>query len=436
MVIIAFGLLGMAGLQMRMQTSEMESYQRSQALLLLNDMANRIAANRNNAASYWLARGQPTRGQRLPDNHDHDRAADLRRMVRRPAGRRPKTAGGSQGRRHDRRARLRRKRQGGDYLITVAWQGLTPISAPPASVTLRRSTTTMATGSHVRQRPVPARGDHPGSDRDRYEDQPACLRQARLHPGGADDLDGAGPVYRAGADHSAHQHQSQQQRAEQDQPAHRERAFRAAAAARRTCRMRASGRACADVRQPDATRPSPTDVPTAVPDPCLAFASWDDAHKYNLVGIAVQAHGLAVAGAVADARRFAAAWSQSAAEHRRAGGPPCRDRAPRASGTERLLRHRAAVQSPHVYIQRVALQRTDSSLSCPGQRPSIFSLQAGNCDADPGAHPAAFSSSIYYVRNYAATAGDGIPTLVRARFGVQRHNAQVTRPNSGRPGPG
>ena len=43
MVIIAFGLLGMAGLQMRMQTSEMESYQRSQALLLLNDMANRIA---------------------------------------------------------------------------------------------------------------------------------------------------------------------------------------------------------------------------------------------------------------------------------------------------------------------------------------------------------------------------------------------------------
>ena len=29
-----------------------------------------------------------------------------------------------------------------------------------------------------------------------------------------------------------------------------------------------------------------------------------------------------------------------------------------------------------------------------------------------------FSSSIYYVRNLAATAGDGIPTLVRARFGV------------------
>ena len=52
LVIIAFGLLGMAGLQMRLQVSEVESYQRSQALLLLNDMASRIATNRNGAASY------------------------------------------------------------------------------------------------------------------------------------------------------------------------------------------------------------------------------------------------------------------------------------------------------------------------------------------------------------------------------------------------
>ena len=50
-VIIAFGLLGMAGLQMRMQLSEMESYQRSQALLLLNDMASRIATNRTAATA-------------------------------------------------------------------------------------------------------------------------------------------------------------------------------------------------------------------------------------------------------------------------------------------------------------------------------------------------------------------------------------------------
>src|SRR5450759_2620290 len=51
-VIVAFGLLGLAGLLTRLQSSEMEAYQRSQALLLLNDMANRIAVNRKNHSSY------------------------------------------------------------------------------------------------------------------------------------------------------------------------------------------------------------------------------------------------------------------------------------------------------------------------------------------------------------------------------------------------
>ena len=45
-VIIVLGLLGLAGLHARLQTSEMESYQRSQALLLLNDMASRMSINR------------------------------------------------------------------------------------------------------------------------------------------------------------------------------------------------------------------------------------------------------------------------------------------------------------------------------------------------------------------------------------------------------
>ncbi|MHB1054222.1 MAG: type IV pilus modification protein PilV, partial [Thiobacillus sp.] len=51
-LILAIGLLGLAGLQARLQVSEMESYQRSQALILLDDMASRIAANRPNALSY------------------------------------------------------------------------------------------------------------------------------------------------------------------------------------------------------------------------------------------------------------------------------------------------------------------------------------------------------------------------------------------------
>ncbi|MBS1154211.1 MAG: type pilus modification protein PilV [Proteobacteria bacterium] len=51
-VILALGLLGLAGLQAKIQTSETESFQRTQALLLLQDMVNRISANRLNAASY------------------------------------------------------------------------------------------------------------------------------------------------------------------------------------------------------------------------------------------------------------------------------------------------------------------------------------------------------------------------------------------------
>lgn len=51
-VILAFGLMGLAGLQAKIQVSETESFQRAQAMLLLEDMANRVSANRTNAASY------------------------------------------------------------------------------------------------------------------------------------------------------------------------------------------------------------------------------------------------------------------------------------------------------------------------------------------------------------------------------------------------
>ena len=51
-VILMVGLLGLAGLQGFALTSQLESYQRSQALILLKDMESRINANRSNAASY------------------------------------------------------------------------------------------------------------------------------------------------------------------------------------------------------------------------------------------------------------------------------------------------------------------------------------------------------------------------------------------------
>lgn len=52
LVILMVGLLGLAGLMVQSQRSEVESYQRVQALILLQDMANRINANRKAASCY------------------------------------------------------------------------------------------------------------------------------------------------------------------------------------------------------------------------------------------------------------------------------------------------------------------------------------------------------------------------------------------------
>jgi len=51
-VILTVGLLGVAGLQARMQLAEVETYHRSHAIVLLQDMVDRVSANRRNAMNY------------------------------------------------------------------------------------------------------------------------------------------------------------------------------------------------------------------------------------------------------------------------------------------------------------------------------------------------------------------------------------------------
>jgi type IV pilus assembly protein PilV len=65
LVIIMLGLLGLLGVQMRSHQAEMESYQRSQALLLMSDIVQRINANRKAARCYAVtdaASGAPYLG--------------------------------------------------------------------------------------------------------------------------------------------------------------------------------------------------------------------------------------------------------------------------------------------------------------------------------------------------------------------------------------
>jgi type IV pilus assembly protein PilV len=57
--ILTVGLLGAAGLQSKMQTAEIEAYQRAQAIVLLQDMVDRVNANRKNADDYVTVVGTP-----------------------------------------------------------------------------------------------------------------------------------------------------------------------------------------------------------------------------------------------------------------------------------------------------------------------------------------------------------------------------------------
>lgn len=68
-VILAVGLLGLAKLQASTRQLEMESYQRAQAMILLQDIVNRFTANKAAAACYAitdLASGAPYFGYGAP----------------------------------------------------------------------------------------------------------------------------------------------------------------------------------------------------------------------------------------------------------------------------------------------------------------------------------------------------------------------------------
>lgn len=65
LIILLVGLLGLAGLMVQSQRSELESYQRVQALALLQDMAARLNANHGSASCYAFtnaATGAPFAG--------------------------------------------------------------------------------------------------------------------------------------------------------------------------------------------------------------------------------------------------------------------------------------------------------------------------------------------------------------------------------------
>lgn len=150
LVIVAFGLLGIVGMQARLQVSEMEAYQRSQALLLLNDMANRIAINRQLAVSYITSSTSPLgAGMTCPTANTTAVQRDLQEWCNALQGAAETMGTGASAAKVGAMVGGRGcvETSGSDYLVTVAWQGLTPISAPPASVACGAGSYNGATGS-------------------------------------------------------------------------------------------------------------------------------------------------------------------------------------------------------------------------------------------------------------------------------------------------
>lgn len=146
-IILTFGLLGLVGLQTKLQASEMEAYQRAQALVLLEDMANRLASNRNAAASYAtpapLGAGNdcPTlSGTSTQQERDAREWCDALQGAAETSG--TSRVGAMIGGRG-----CVESIGSSEYMVTVAWQGLGPVSAPPSSVSCGAGLYNGASGS-------------------------------------------------------------------------------------------------------------------------------------------------------------------------------------------------------------------------------------------------------------------------------------------------
>lgn len=136
-VILTVGLLGVAGLQARMQLAEVESYHRSHAIVLLQDMVARINSNRRNAMNYVTGTPVGT-GNAIQNclgltgaNLDlcHWNNALLGAAETSSGGQQVGAMIGARGCISNVTATMPR-----EFTLAVVWQGVTPTAAPTATV--------------------------------------------------------------------------------------------------------------------------------------------------------------------------------------------------------------------------------------------------------------------------------------------------------------
>lgn len=160
---------------------------------------------------------------------------------------------------------------------------------------------------------------------------------------------------------------------------------------------------------------APTDTPSIVPDPCLAYASWASTAGYlnALLGIPVQSHipstqctavitnqqASTDVLVVRHAATCALIWNASTSAFEAEGGNCPAD----VTGAAYFQPSRCASDAARYVLGRAG---TDT-----------FGMQRRQCDTRRAPRMRVVNN-IYYVRNFSVTAGDGIPTLVRSELGV------------------
>ena len=136
-LIVTLGLLGAAGMQSRLQVAELEAYQRAQAIVLLQDMVDRINANRKNVANYVTADPVGTGNTTLACGAPATTAArDLCGWHEALLGAGEETSGGSKvGAMLGARGcvSLPVATMPREAVVAVVWQGVTPTLAPTST---------------------------------------------------------------------------------------------------------------------------------------------------------------------------------------------------------------------------------------------------------------------------------------------------------------
>lgn len=136
-VIVVLGLLGLAGLQSHAALADMEAFQRTQGLVLLQDMVDRINANRRNVTAYQTAAPLGTDTGPQGCGGLNGAVLDMCEWSNSLLGAGESSGGLKVGAMIGARGCIDvvRAVPPREILVSVAWQGTTPTKAPAASMT-------------------------------------------------------------------------------------------------------------------------------------------------------------------------------------------------------------------------------------------------------------------------------------------------------------